>query len=605
MRKNLNLTNMTFNNSRMTRPPKMVWIFLLFLFVTRISAQTPESNFRIQFDPMKVPFSRYGSYMAVSVDGGNKNRLMIQDVTGKYWSETLRTSQTILQIDPKKGNLPIPANYSASQLELKGELGNDSMKMWFAQPQLLIIESTVNLKLTKNLQKEDVYPVSSLTETYRLGKSSLVVSAIEGSIHFNPQKDEKDNEMLLQVNTEGHLVIAIEMYNRFWMPKTYLSDYSQTMKSLKQELSGWMNSVPSVPAEFNETRLLAAYINWSSIVEPRGNLMRPGMLMSKNWMFNIWSWDHCFNALSLAYSNPSLSWDQFMILFDRQDSTGGLPDCMSAVNTIWGITKPPIHGWILSCLMNHYTLTLTQKEEAYRKLKDWTNFWFLYHDEDHNGIPQYYSGAGSGWDNGTPFDIGTPLESPDLLAYLILQMDMLEKLANQLGDQKEAEGWRIRADKALKDLIQNFWDGEQFHARKVGTGEYNKESKSLMNYLPLILGDKLPESIITKMVKDLKEPNSFISDYGICSESQKSSLFDKEGYWRGPVWAPTSFILSEALRKVGEKELSKEIAFKFCRNCEKNGFGENFNPVTGKNNGDPAYTWTTSVFLVLAHDYLK
>ena len=49
---------------------------------------------------------------------------------------------------------------------------------------------------------------------------------------------------------------------------------------------------------------LAAYVLWSTTVDPGGLLRRLTVLMSKHWMDKVWSWDHCFNALALAASEP-------------------------------------------------------------------------------------------------------------------------------------------------------------------------------------------------------------------------------------------------------------------------------------------------------------
>ncbi len=42
--------------------------------------------------------------------------------------------------------------------------------------------------------------------------------------------------------------------------------------------------MPSVPSMYEEPKALASYILWSSLLAEGGNLKRPGMLMSKNWM---------------------------------------------------------------------------------------------------------------------------------------------------------------------------------------------------------------------------------------------------------------------------------------------------------------------------------
>ena len=50
----------------------------------------------------------------------------------------------------------------------------------------------------------------------------------------------------------------------------------------------------------------------------------------------------------------------------------------------------------------------------------------------------------------------------------------------------------------------------------------------------------------------------------------------------------------------GFHELADEVSERFCKLCGQSGFAENFNALTGQPLGDPAYTWTASVFLLLA-----
>jgi hypothetical protein len=44
------------------------------------------------------------------------------------------------------------------------------------------------------------------------------------------------------------------------------------------------------------------------------------------------------------------------------------------------------------------------------------------------------------------------------------------------------------------------------------------------------------------------------------------------------------------------------VARRFCETCRTSGFAENFDAITGAPLRDKAYTWTASVFLLLAHD---
>jgi hypothetical protein len=153
----------------------------------------------------------------------------------------------------------------------------------------------------------------------------------------------------LKKDSKRKIEVVVEQYFGDWIPKHYTTSKEIILDRLKKEYSEWENKIASVSPEYEEGRKLASYMSWSCMYEPRGNITRYGMSMSKGFMLYIWSWDHCFNALGLSYSHPKLSWDQFMIMFDHQDNrTGALPDYIGANNKLWTVKKPPIHGWTLS-----------------------------------------------------------------------------------------------------------------------------------------------------------------------------------------------------------------------------------------------------------------
>jgi len=84
---------------------------------------------------------------------------------------------------------------------------------------------------------------------------------------------------------------------------------------------------------------------WHWMVPAEGELSRPSILMSKNYMNNIWAWDICFNALSIAKADPKMAWDQLLVFFDKQAENGMLPDHINSSECKFGFMKPPIFGW--------------------------------------------------------------------------------------------------------------------------------------------------------------------------------------------------------------------------------------------------------------------
>jgi glycogen debranching enzyme len=398
---------------------------------------------------------------------------------------------------------------------------------------------------------------------------------------------------------------AVEEFRSAWHKRLYADSFNDAAAAVQRDYQSWLAKMPDVPDEFQSAAELAAYVDWSAVVLPEGNLTRPTMLMSKNWMNAVWSWDHCFNAMALFEADPSLAWDQLMLMFDKQDSDGALPDLLSDRQMIWAYSKPPIHGWALTWLMKHGgSVSSQQLAEAYAPLAKWTNWYFKFRDDDHDGLPQYDHGNDSGWDNSTVFRSGSAIETPDLAAYLVLQMEALSNIAHRLGHERESKEWKARADVLVNLLISSYWRSDHFVALRAADHSV-VESDSLLLYIPIVLGARLPQSVRAKLTADLKEAGRFLTSNGMATERLKSPYYEPDGYWRGPIWAPSTLMILDGLESSGESEFARELKLRYCRMAAKSGFAENYDAVSGNGLRDGAYTWSASVFLIVAHQLLQ
>jgi hypothetical protein len=61
-------------------------------------------------------------------------------------------------------------------------------------------------------------------------------------------------------------------------------------------------------------------------------------------------------------------------------------------------------------------------------------------------------------------------------------------------------------------------------------------------------------------------------------------------------------LAEDGLRRGGAIELADQVSARFRAVCEKSGFAENFDALTGQGLRDRAYTWTASAYLILAGD---
>jgi len=328
--------------------------------------------------------------------------------------------------------------------------------------------------------------------------------------------------------------------------------------------------------------------------------------MSKNYMCSVWTWDHCFNALAVAAADLRMAIEQFLLPFELQAESGALPDFFNPNQEIvWGVTKPPIHGWCFHKLMTQYEIDDIILKKVYSCMEKWTNWWMEYRDSDGDGIPDYPQGCDGGGDNSTMFDIGYFLEAPDLSAFLVLQMQTLSKIAEKLQDSSSRKHWLDQADLLLEKLYKHSWNGERFIAKLSRTHKFVENPTSLGVLLPIVLGEYLDKEKFDKLVDILER--DFLTEHGPATEALKSPNYENDSYWRGPIWAPSTYLIVDGLKRGGREDLAVKIARGFCDMIMNKAGGnyENFDALTGKGLRAPGYTWTASVHILLLTEFLS
>ncbi|MGW4958437.1 amylo-alpha-1,6-glucosidase [Nonomuraea sp. NPDC004186] len=386
----------------------------------------------------------------------------------------------------------------------------------------------------------------------------------------------------------GEWEIAIEEYETARAP--YLSGHAfeQVVKAARAEFDAFAAAVAPWRGDRTPAAELAAYVLWSATVRPAGFVTRPAVLMSKHWMNKVWSWDHCFNAIALGEGLSGLAWDQYHLPFDHQDAAGALPDSVTHSEILYNFVKPPIHGWALRHLPPP-----PDPAETYRLLERWTTFWLDARRAPGRTLPHYQHGNDSGWDNATTFDPERVVETADLAAFLVLQLRELARLAPDPGTSAR---WSTQADRMRDALLAELWDGEKFVARGALSGR-TWSSSSLLDLMPIVLGEELPHPVRAALAARIER---HLTAFGPATELPGSPHYLDDGYWRGPIWAPSTVLIEDGLRRAGYPDLADEISARFRALCEASGFAENFDARTGEGLRDRAYTWTASAYLHLA-----
>ncbi len=406
-----------------------------------------------------------------------------------------------------------------------------------------------------------------------------------------------DMALWLSPDKAGGFELAMDEFWSTWDPPARESA-AELGASIRSEFEAFLSALPPVEAEWQEAAELATYVMWSCTQSPCGQFVREPMFMSINHMDQVWSWDHCFNAMALAEGDPDFAWDQWQLPFDLQDEFGAIPDGFNDVFKHYNFCKPPVHGWtVLELLESTPERSPEHLRQIYRQLSQHTNWFLTQRCLPGMTLPYYLHGNDSGWDNSTMFDQGCPLMAPDLAALLVVQCEALVKLAEMLGEDSAV--WSSKGDALLAALLEQLWDGQCFLPQRLQNGIdcVPVPNNSMIPFIPVFLGKRLPEAVRGKLAEGLER---FVTEHGIATEAPDSPQYSEDGYWRGPIWAPSTYIVYTGLRDAGFAELAERIRQGFLRTCAKGGFAENFNALTGEPLRDKAYTWTASVFLLLA-----
>lgn len=568
-------------------------------FNYELPARPPQGSV---FDVREIPFSYRGSWLDISpvvaLHTAKDDLHLVSHQTGMH---------AVLRFSPERDGVAVGADWvsTASSLQWQVDEGaaisaafetTDTLRIRGRGVELRVADATAVLTpFTGTYFFRDPIDGAAIFTSYETGRRYRVTS-ISGELRFDGAEALGANERAV-VAGGPEWEIAIEEFETARPPYARSADFDAVVAAAATAFDEYRDSVAGWATPASSAADLAAYVLWSATVDARGFLQRESILMSKHWMDKVWSWDHCFNALALVGGNPALALDQFLTPFDHQEASGALPDSVTHSEILYNFVKPPIHGWALTLLRSQAEFDSDTLRTIYGLLAQWSRFWLDARRVPGHAIAHYQHGNDSGWDNSTAFDFDRAIESPDLAAFLVVQFDVLAGLADELG-LTDGDSWRSERDQMRKALLDELWNGSSFFGRGVSSGRESKTT-SLLTLLPIVAGEHLPAEVTRQLAEGIE---AHLTEWGPATQLPGTAEYEDDGYWRGPIWAPSTVLIESGLRRSGFTELADTVSARFRALCEKSGFAENFDAVTGAGLRDRAYTWTASSYLHLARE---
>lgn len=368
--------------------------------------------------------------------------------------------------------------------------------------------------------------------------------------------------------------------------------------------------------------------NWRSAA---GELKHDGLFPSYAYggFHGFWAWDSWKHSVGLADIVPELAKDQIRAMYDYQDATGMIADCIFRDTLIekhnWRDTKPPLSGWAIYSVFEA-TSDTSFVTEMFPKLKKYHQWWYDYRDHDSNGLCEYGSTDGtrvaaaweSGMDNAVRFDHAIMLknepdgwslnqESVDLNAYLFSEKKYLSQLSVLMGKHEQARVYKTESKELLSKIRNRFFDKEVgFFYDVMHDGKMIKINGP-EGWIPLWSGIAEPSEAESSK-KIMMNESIFNTKVPLPTLDASHDDFNpKKGYWRGPVWIDQFYFGVKGLENYGYHNESTLLKKKLFNNADglllsDKPIRENYHPITGEGLNASHFSWSAAHILMLIRE---
>lgn len=219
--------------------------------------------------------------------------------------------------------------------------------------------------------------------------------------------------------------------------------------------------------------------------------------------------------------------------------------------------------------------------------------------------------------NGTLLGYSLLQESVDQASYMYSDNQYLAEMADILGKTSEAKDFREKADKLANYINTCMFDE--------GTGffyDIRIEDKPLANGCagkPIVERGKGPEGwsplfnkaatqshadVVVKVMKDPKEFNTYVP---LGTAALTSPAFGPDIYWRGRVWVDQFYFGLKGMESYGYRDDAVQMASAFFDHADglvgDGPIRENYNPLTGVQQGAPNFSWSSAHLYMLYNDF--
>lgn len=190
------------------------------------------------------------------------------------------------------------------------------------------------------------------------------------------------------------------------------------------------------------------------------------------------------------------------------------------------------------------------------------------------------------------------MEDVTFNAIFIRANQRLKEIARTLGENLPDDLLDSMAN--TEEAFEQLWDpySGQYYSREFVTHKLIKTSS--IGTLIAIYSGVLTKDRVGELVKKLLENDRiFGATYPVPSAPINSKWFRPYGYWQGPTWINTNWLIIDGLKRAGFDDHAEALRESTIELVKKHGFWEYFNPLDGTPAGVEDFSWSAALTIDL------
>lgn len=325
-------------------------------------------------------------------------------------------------------------------------------------------------------------------------------------------------------------------------------------------------------------------------------------------------WDTAFTSCAGVLINPKAAMESIEAFCAWPNERGALPANLTDGN-LGGEGQNPIMAW---GAWNIFCQTYDKAwlRRIVHSLEQHVEHWFRHWSRE-NGMCYIYNSL-LGSDDDARYDFcmkglyNQPvhgLDSPDINAFLVIELKALAKMHRVLGNDAKADTMEERATRLAALIPKHFYFEEENAFLDVAEGTRDIMSGVLTPslFMPLWAEVPLERAAVEAMIQThMLDPEKFYREHPFPSLAYNHPEYDPEGYWRGRIWPHVVFWMCQILSLHGYDDEATTTARNLLRMMLKTPWiCENYNSETGIGWSDqtlrgwPGYNWCYATVILL------